>query len=723
MQNPEGKMDVHPVIIQEASDKDENATVSTDDHEAINRAIISVDSQSSSQTTTLSDPSQKLPEDSDDEMYVKTFKEKEIQTDETHVLISKAEYEELLQKASFCVDFQGDLNKISNYFTSVFNQSPEMNPNKFEQICKQVGAENLFHTLSAAMTSGRMSEERKYLAKLRSMVVIYIMMYSLSQRSNWFQVTLGRTLQQFGINERGLESLRNLGVAAHPRTVKAATKSSASFHLDNVASFFQEVVEKKHFLVVCIDDYHNIHTKRRPQTKTQSQAVHMSTLLVKTFPNVKAISEVAQTTPLLPTTPVQNDFLFNLVDANMAYLTQSYAATMPDWVVSKYFDQEAERHRLLLHDYQQTEIQEMKSMDNTKLIDSLHISLKSYEDLLTAFKHMLSNGLEIYLNHFLAPLMGDWPTQFFMRQLVYNLGSVSLPTTCKNIVPLIGPLHISLNSRECVLKNFHAIFAKLYSFLFGTKAKLAKTPKPWRVSLLLEVAYGGWTLIRETILSVFCHCKDIEFLTLVNLLDNYIPLVLSIYSIIFKSNNYTLYYKSLLCCWVMFMVFRRRHYDKALLVALSAFMYWKENDHPLYRTLLEALVAFDEYPVENFHSILRSSTNMTDTAEQISLKAKEIDACKHELHSFKTAFVPPKKFNFSRKRINKLKLKAAEFLTQTFGVLHSTPGMAKLLPRTKKQNKSITRWQLPNLFGNKVVTNKVLPLGFTSMKMPPNPEK
>ena len=84
---------------------------------------------------------------------------KETQTDEAHVLISKAEYEGLLQKASFCVDFQGDLNKISNYFMSVFNQSPEMNPNKFEQICMQVGAENLFHTLSAAMTSGRMSEE------------------------------------------------------------------------------------------------------------------------------------------------------------------------------------------------------------------------------------------------------------------------------------------------------------------------------------------------------------------------------------------------------------------------------------------------------------------------------------------------------------------------------------------------------------------------------------
>ena len=64
-----------------------------------------------------------------------------------HAFISTSEYEELLKNASFCVDFQGDLNKISNYFTSVFNQLPEMDPNKFEQICKQVGAENLFHTL------------------------------------------------------------------------------------------------------------------------------------------------------------------------------------------------------------------------------------------------------------------------------------------------------------------------------------------------------------------------------------------------------------------------------------------------------------------------------------------------------------------------------------------------------------------------------------------------
>ena len=231
-----------------------------------------------------------------------------------------------------------------------------------------------------------MSDERKSLTKLRAMVVIYIMIYSHSQRANWFQVTLARTLQQLGISDQGLASLKNLGVAAHPRTVKSASQSSANLHLDNVASFFQDVVEKEHFLVFCIDDYHNIHTKHRPEEKNQTLTVYMSTLLVKVFPCVKAVKRQECGTSLLPPTPVQHEYVTKLIDINMAGLSQSYATNMPDWVLAKYFDPEAERHRLLIHDYQQTEINKMRSMENTKLVNSLHMPLKSYEDILLAFK-------------------------------------------------------------------------------------------------------------------------------------------------------------------------------------------------------------------------------------------------------------------------------------------------------------------------------------------------
>jgi hypothetical protein len=255
-----------------------------------------------------------------------------------------------------------------------------------------------------------------------------------------------------------------------------------------------------------------------------------------------------------PESPVEILDVKSFISSNMSILSKSYAETMPDWVLAAYFDPESERQRLLVHDYQQTEIQQMRSMDNTKLVDSIQLDLKSCKNVLTAMNKMLSSGLNVYLSNFIALFVGDWPMQFVLCQLIYS-NDPSVPSSLKNVVPFIGPLHISLNARECVLLNFHQVFADLYSFLFGKKAKLAKKPKPWRISLLLEVIYGGWTLIHDSILSVFHKCKDIEFLTLLNLFDNYVPLVLSIYSIVFKCNKYEVFCQSLLHCWVMFVVF------------------------------------------------------------------------------------------------------------------------------------------------------------------------
>ena len=123
----------------------------------------------------------------------------ECQTTEV-VTISKEEYEELLHKAAGTIDIEGDLEKLKTFFLAYDPQPPVMNPDRFEDICTQVGAANLFSILYTAMSSPRMSDERQQLTRLRVMVVLYIMMYSKSQRANWFQVSLARSLQQFGIS-------------------------------------------------------------------------------------------------------------------------------------------------------------------------------------------------------------------------------------------------------------------------------------------------------------------------------------------------------------------------------------------------------------------------------------------------------------------------------------------------------------------------------------------
>ncbi|CAB4025518.1 Hypothetical predicted protein [Paramuricea clavata] len=144
---------------------------------------------------------------------------------------------------------------------------------------------------------------------------------------------------------------------------------------------------------------------------------------------------------------------------------------MPDWVLAKYFDPESERQQLL-RDCQQIKIQSMRSMDNTKLVNSIELDQKSCENVLTAITKILSNALDVYLSNIMASFIGDWPMQFFIRQLI-NSNAPAVPAVLKNVAPFTGPLHISLNARD-----HHQVFADLYAFLFGKKAKLAKKPKP-----------------------------------------------------------------------------------------------------------------------------------------------------------------------------------------------------------------------------------------------------
>ncbi|XP_065067660.1 uncharacterized protein LOC135693193 [Rhopilema esculentum] len=682
--------------------------------------------ENDSTTLTLSSPSQQLilSQETDSLIPSAETKDNACQTESSmsnSVLIDKVEYEELIFKASRSFNLQKEVTKVKEKCFALYGDegSPEMDPSKFEKICQDAEAPNIFPYIYNALSVERMSENRLMLNKIRTMVIIYVMIFGQSQKSNWFQVALSRTLSQYGISECGLTALRNLGIAAHPRTTKKATASVASNHLQQVQSFFQEATDKGHFIVMFIDDYHNIHTKHRPNEKQRSESVHMATLMVKVFEKIKAVPQEGNESPLSEN-PADINILHQMINQNMSTLSKSYAQEMPDWVLAKYFDQTSERQRLLVHDYQQTEIRKMRSMENTKLVDSIEINLKSFEDLVTALNHMLENGLSIYLDKFFVPFVGDWPTQFYMRQLAYSKTSIIFNRS--NILPFIGPLHISLNSRETVFLTFFAIFKELYSFLFGPKAFLAQKPKPWLQSLLLEVLYGGWSLIRSEIISIFSHCKDIEYLTLINLLDNYCPLVLSIYSIAFKNNYTEHYFQSVLRCWIMLSVFKRRHYDKALLILLTTYEYLKKINHPLFHVISKFLVAFDEYSVENFHSILRGRTNVTDNAAQICLQAREIDACKHELHAFKSWFVPPRRYNFCPSKVQRLKFKAAEFLVKKFKTLLTSPSKASRLQRTQNQPKNVTKWSLPNLFGETIVTNKVLPFGFSSLEHP-SPER
>ena len=362
-------------------------------------------------------------------------------------------------------------------------------------------------------------------------------------------------------------------------------------------------------------------------------------------------------------------------------------------------------------------------MKDCRLIDELELPLKSIHNFEFAASHAIELGLGQYLEKMICPLTGDWPAQFYMRKLQFNTPE-NVPLCLQNIVLFIGPLHVQLNARECLCCLNIELFKTFYASLFGKKKKLTNKPKPWRIALVLELLYGGWTLIRDEVLVAFAKCKDIQYLTFLNILDNYLPAVLSVYSVIFKSWKMKQYNDSLLRLWVLFFCYRRHHYNKAPLVWLSNFLFWKHENHPLFHALMEHLNAFDEYPVENFHSHLRAQTRECDNAEILRQKARAMDEMKGVTSSFTSTFSVPRKYSFKQSKLEELKVSAAQFICSQLANIKDNLGCATIVERPNRRKKDMTYWKLPHLYGDEtVVGSKVLPLGFQFPGDEPDPEK
>ena len=247
----------------------------------------------------------------------------------------------------------------------------------------------------------------------------------------------------------------------------------------------------------------------------------------------------------------------------------------------------------------------------------------------------MHTSLAAYLKKFIVFQPGDWPCQFYGRQIIYeslkkfvsshpgfsdaslqqdniltdyslysfpmtsgttdNLLNNSLPqatsqSSILSILPTIGPLHISLNSREHIVQSYHLFFKAVYETIFP-RSKLADNPKPQRISLILDIVYSGWTLIHCSVMAKFSQFKDAEYGTLFTLLGSYIPLVLLIYSISFKLNNYSEYFSTMIRIWIMFTCLQCQHYNIAPLVWINMCSHWGKHAPQLYN-LLRNYIAF-----------------------------------------------------------------------------------------------------------------------------------
>ncbi|XP_028410469.1 uncharacterized protein LOC114533084 [Dendronephthya gigantea] len=643
-----------------------------------------------------------------------------------------------LSETSQCLlagcDLKLELERIkkSIYENFVLEKQPAIyQPSEFIEFCSRAGAPNVFNHILKAISDDRHSHRRQELNRVRTVSIIYTMCYCRSQMCNVMQVDHALYLNSNRVTQEGIDTQHRMGHTCSRKTSNIIRSQLSRNHAESLNSFFDQAIQNEWVLVLIIDDFTKVHTYRRPSTSKTCNPMSMCTIVVKAFKQLKAIKAPANISRIHCPEGVNIKACVDAITSSqqLTMLGSSYASTMPNWLTSLFFTPDLQRHILEEHGYSdESGVRLMRTMDDLHLIDFVELQLKSKDGFSQAYKIAMPSGLSAYLKKFIIIQPGDWPCQFYCRQLVYeslshcqeptdyqehesSTSTVEIPAIT-SLIPTMGPLHISLNSREDIFESFKPFFNQVYNHLFPN-SKMPKSPKPWKINLILETVYGGWTLIREQVATKFQYSKDIQYGALLNLLDNYLPLVLTIYSITFKRNNFSEYYNAMIRIWVMFLCLKRRHYNKAPLVWLSNISHWKSKFSALYEQFSTWPTIFDEYPVENTHSIIRAQTQPTDTAEKLQQRAKSIFQSKTKQANFRSNFTPPKQFNYSQQQLKYLMVKCAEFLTNIFIAVNNHIGCASSFIKRK-----VKYVYLPDIFGPDKVKYTTLPLGFSSSQEP-----
>ena len=168
-----------------------------------------------------------------------------------------------------------------------------------------------------------------------------------------------------------------------------------------------------------------------------------------------------------------------------------------------------------------------------------------------------------YLNTFVIPCPGDWPTWYFVKKLIAHSDEHS---PLNSIIPEQGPFHVILNATEDTVILFHFFFKELYGHLF--RKELPIKPKPFQVSIVTTAAFLGWLLIREMVQKKFKLCKDVEYVMMLHLLDEVLPLLFYHYNVVFRGGDFNNYITIMQRFLILFICWERRHYDKSTLSML-----------------------------------------------------------------------------------------------------------------------------------------------------------
>lgn len=91
----------------------------------------------------------------------------------------------------------------------------------------------------------------------------------------------------------------------------------------------------------------------------------------------------------------------------------------------------------------------------------------------------------------------------------------------------------------------------------------------------------GWLMIRDNVLEKLKLCKDLEYVCIIHILEEILPMVFFQYTLVFRPGNLNEYQDVMFRFLIAFIIWDRHHYDRATLSMLND-LYHQKNNYPDY---------------------------------------------------------------------------------------------------------------------------------------------
>ena len=462
-----------------------------------------------------------------------------------------------------------------------------------------------------------------------------------------------------------------------------------------------------------IDDFHNISTIKQPTGRALSKADHFVTSMVNT-PSAPAVGKVTlsrmhqciiQDTNRGSTTVIGGICPTKMEEIMITAMSEQKCSSL-EFLPSDLTDISADGWNQKMKSYAVYNTKdhpvESSSLKSCGLVDEYVGNLKSMADYAKAFDDLVERTpMGAYLDEFVTPFVADWPGWFNAKRLV---AASRIPPT---IIPQQGPFHVYINILEDHVMLSRFLYAPMFDFIFGVV--FPPKPKLFRCELVLAAAFLGWKKIRQQIIQKFSICKDPEYLCLINTLEEVLPLVILHYNVIFKSGNMEMYRATMRRLSLIFIIWKRHHYDKSTLSWLSDDLFHQQFFPEYDRRLSIWNVLVTDLLPELFHARLRRHIESHYDAHTVQQRARMLAAMHSAGDQFLQHFGDTHiTSSLSKKDFRVIEAKAASFLIQIFDRVSQNMGTASISTR---QDGHILSVHLPSL--QTEVDVRSMPAAFT----------